>query len=379
MKVVLATNIISQHQMPIARRLADQLGEDSFLYVAKDRNNPERRALGWTDSDVPPWVDFGDTVVKKGKLRTDWILHADVVLCGTRDLCMLKKRQAHGKLTLYMSERWFKPPVGCWRLMSPRYSSMAWQLHHLSQSTFLHYLPIGRWAASDMRKLRCFPGRMWRWGYFVEPSSPISEPLSRHVGPLRVLWGGRMLPLKRLDTLVEAVRRGVQRGAKIQLVLIGRGPEEARLRDRVRRSGMEDVVEFGPPVHISDFRRLIRDAHVYVLPSNGYEGWGVVVNEAMLEGCAVVASSVSGSATTLIRDGTNGLLFRAGDVDDLEKALLLLEGNEVLRNRIARTGQETILAEWTPQVAAQRLLEMSEALLAGQRFDGYPGGPLARM
>jgi len=121
----------------------------------------------------------------------------------------------------------------------------------------------------------------------------------------------------------------------------------------------------------------MRQADVYVLPSSGTEGWGVVVNEAMLEGCAVIASRESGSGATLIRDGDNGLHIPSGDVNALTRALERLEADEPLRLRLATAGQATMLAEWTPAISAERLLAFCEARLAGHEPPIWNSGPMA--
>jgi glycosyltransferase involved in cell wall biosynthesis len=59
---------------------------------------------------------------------------------------------------------------------------------------------------------------------------------------------------------------------------------------------------------------------VFVLPSV-HEPWGLVVNEAMNAGKAIIGSDQVGSAADLIRHGENGFVFRAGDVRALSAAL----------------------------------------------------------
>ena len=121
----------------------------------------------------------------------------------------------------------------------------------------------------------------------------------------------------------------------------------------------------------------MRAAHVYVLPSSGYEGWGAVLNGAMSEGCAVVASEAAGSAKTMILHGENGLLFRAGDWRQLGCLLCQLSADEALRLRLAEAGQKTIAECWSPQVAADRFLAVSEALLSNSSPPTYANGPMA--
>lgn len=119
------------------------------------------------------------------------------------------------------------------------------------------------------------------------------------------------------------------------------------------------------------------EADVYVLPSDGGEGWGGVVNEAMSEGCAVIATHECGSGETLINHGVNGLLFQAGDVEELTQCLRLVQDDPALRVKLARQGTETITKKWSPDTAAQRLLAVCDALLSDRAIACFAEGPLA--
>jgi glycosyltransferase involved in cell wall biosynthesis len=378
MRLAIVTPIVSPHQLPLACSLAARLGQDRFRYVATEDVGAERRDLGWDDDAGHPWIvrpaAAGAGVPDEARR---WLVGADVVLCGTRDLALFRARLAAGRPTLYGSERWFKPPAGRLRLGWPPFLRMAVQLRALGRSALLHYLAIGGWAAGDMRDMGGFDDRIWQWGYFVSPSSPPPPPRPRPGGaPLRILWAGRMLGWKRVDTLIEAAARLRRAGRAVAVTILGRGPMELALRRAAARIELDGAVEFLPAVPIADMRERMRAADVYVLASSGGEGWGTVVNEAMLEGCAVVATDEAGAARTLVQDGVQGLLFRAGRANELATCLARLEDDDALRLRLAAAGQQRMLAEWTPDVAADRLLAMAEALTAGRAFAGFPHGPL---
>jgi len=262
----------------------------------------------------------------------------------------------------------------------------------LSHPAFV-YLAQGVHAVRDMRQIGmgCSP-TIRLFGYLVAPSAPVPAPRHR-AGPMQILWVGRMLDCKRVDTLIRAVGRLVHDGRAVRLTLVGHGPEEARLRalagkvnaETRRRRGEGDgqdsplcpKITFLPPVPISEVRGLMRQADVYVLPSSGTEGWGVVVNEAMLEGCAVVASRESGAGATLIRDGRNGVLVPSGDVGALTRVLERLDSDETFRYGLATTGQADMLAEWIPSVAAERIVGFCESLLSGREPPQWVSGPLS--
>lgn len=59
---------------------------------------------------------------------------------------------------------------------------------------------------------------------------------------------------------------------------------------------------------------LMQKSHIFIFTSDRNEGWGAVLNEAMSNGCAVVASNMIGAAPYLIKQGENGYIFKSGDV-----------------------------------------------------------------
>ncbi len=381
MRLALLTSIVSPHQVPLAQALAARLEANSFLYVATENIGAGRTALGWRATSRPSWImtpaDGRSGMSAEVRRR---LAEADVILSGNRDCDLFRTRLAARRLTLYCSERWFKPPLGRLRLAWPPYLLMAWRLRHLSRNPHLHYLAIGGWAAGDMRAAGRVGDRIWQWAYFVNASDPLPAPRQRQQhDALRILWAGRMLGWKRNATLIDAVASLCRAGCRVSATLIGEGPEKTRLRRQVERLGLDKVVSFHGPMPIAEVRQHMRAADIYVLSSSGYEGWGTVVNEAMLEGCAVVAAEETGAARTLIRNGYNGFLFRSGRTAELAERLARLGNDESLRQRVAAAGQRSMLAEWTPDVAADRLVTMIETLAAGRRFDGYASGPLMRM
>ena len=171
---------------------------------------------------------------------------------------------------------------------------------------------------------------------------------------LRILWIGRMLDLKRVDTLIRAFRR-VRKQRSAALLLIGEGPERAYLE---RLAGADRVVWETPEwqdgkIVFHDYikndiaRELMRCADVYVMPSNGEDGWGAVVSEALTEGCPVISTFEVGGSATLLPDGN---LFHAGDVAALARLLVRFSGEMV----------EYDSASWCGANAAAKLLEIVE-------------------
>ena len=98
-----------------------------------------------------------------------------------------------------------------------------------------------------------------------------------------------------------------------------------------------------------ELRDVYRACDVLVVPSIATrtfrEPWGLVVNEAMNCGLAVIASDAVGAAAGgLVRDGENGLIVPAGDAGALADALARLAGDERLRATLGAAGANDVLA-----------------------------------
>ena len=106
-----------------------------------------------------------------------------------------------------------------------------------------------------------------------------------------------------------------------------------------------DYIRFYPPVPIEEVRKLMWSHDVYVFSSNGYEGWGAVVSEALEEGMRVIASSDSGAGATLLPKDRQ---FRSSDVNRLV---------ELLRKEACGQMPVTSIGEWNAKTAAKALLD----------------------
>ena len=154
------------------------------------------------------------------------------------------------------------------------------------------------------------------------------------------VYAGRLDAEKGVDVLLEAVR-----DVPGELVVVGSGPEEERLRARA-----PEGVRFLGPLDRDDLVDELSRADVFVLPSRS-EPWGMVLNEAAAAGLPLVATEETGAARDLIEHGENGYRVRAGDVDALREALQLLAGDDDLRARFGARSRE-LARRFTPEAWA---------------------------
>jgi glycosyltransferase involved in cell wall biosynthesis len=133
-----------------------------------------------------------------------------------------------------------------------------------------------------------------------------------------VLFCAKLQPWKRpLDLLRGFAKAGLQDAL---LVFAGEGPLRSLLQAEAASLGIAGQVRFLGFVNQTQLPGIYTSADLMVLPS-GYEPFGVVVNEAMLCGCPVVASDRVGAARDLIAPVSPGFIYPCGDVAALAAVL----------------------------------------------------------
>ena len=356
----LYTNTVSAHQLPLARELAARLGAENFRYVYETEpagGNQETR-------EREPWTMRADESGAAELLEDCEVLLAG----GLRPTGLFERRVARGLKTLYQTERWFKPlgyivrfPVpGGLRLLHPGYRRMARRFARLMESQSFQVLPIGPWAERDMKEVfrrfhagAEFARALVPWGYFVAPGAAAARRVPSD-GELKVLWVGRLLDWKRVDTVIDAVAMLRAAGdGPVSLTIVGDGPERARLERRALRRGGA-AVRFVPRVDIRRVRELMSEHDIYVLTSNAVEGWGAALSEAMEEGMAAFGTEEAGASAALLPEPRR---FRCGDAAALARLLAGARG-------MAPTPMPS---DFTAAGAAERLLAVVERMKGEMR------------
>jgi glycosyltransferase involved in cell wall biosynthesis len=136
-------------------------------------------------------------------------------------------------------------------------------------------------------------------------------------------------PEKDIGTLIDAF--ATIRRPGLRLLIVGGGSMLGRLREQAETRGLAGVCTFVPAT--ADVAEWLRAIDIFVLPSLS-EALSNSLLEAMACGCCPVASRVGGNVE-LIRHGENGMLFEAGDVDQLSHVLSTLLDLRVLREQLA--------------------------------------------
>lgn len=158
----------------------------------------------------------------------------------------------------------------------------------------------------------------------------------------RMLYCGRLVPVKHVDVLIDAFVQMAGDRPDWDLVIAGDGPLRAGLESRVPAALRQRVRFLG----FLQFGQTVEAYHccdLLVHPS-GYEPWGLVINEAVACGLAVVATDVTGAAAELVRPRENGILVRPGDRRALAEALRQATDLRTLTQMKSQSGD--ILKHW---------------------------------
>ncbi|MCC5806477.1 MAG: glycosyltransferase family 4 protein [Opitutales bacterium] len=180
------------------------------------------------------------------------------------------------------------------------------------------FVAIGQGAKADYE--RRYPGRpVYSIPYFCEMESFRKDRPERPRTPPVILFCGQMIERKGLDILLKAFARVREAGLDARLLLVGREEALPAMLEEIPEKFHGDIENAGfqaPEALPAFFRR----ADLFVLPSR-YDGWGVVVNQAVGAGLPVIVSDAVGAGPDLVREDRNGFVFPSGDADALAECI----------------------------------------------------------
>jgi glycosyltransferase involved in cell wall biosynthesis len=199
--------------------------------------------------------------------------------------------------------------------------------------------------------------RIGRWdrGVDVRRFDPALRSGSLLPGEVNVLYVGRLTAEKGVGLLADAFLAARRRDPRLHLVLAGRGPEEALLRER-----LGDAATFLGWQYGSDLAGVYASADAFLFASQT-DTFGQVILEAQASGVPVIAVYEGGPAS-LIVDGETGLLCPP-DADALAEAVLSIVTQPLLASRLRRAALGAVGAR-TWEVALHRLADGYHLVLA---------------
>lgn len=229
----------------------------------------------------------------------------------------------------------------------------------------------------DLVRLRVAPAeRIEVIPYGFEFHDLATQP--RHSGTFRDSQGiphdvpligtvGRLVPIKNIPLLLEAVALARKQGGDFRLVIVGGGELRDELEERARELGLGEVAVFAG--WQTSLVEVYADLDLLVLSSNN-EGTPISLIEAMAAGCPVVATRVGGVAD-LVTDGVTGRVVPAGDPAQLSEAILAVFREPAVTQRAAELAQQHVLERHEGRARNADVARLYNELLVAAGH-GYP-------
>jgi glycosyltransferase involved in cell wall biosynthesis len=285
--------------------------------VFMKKSEEERCLMGWNIPDygqITVFLQPDKTTVenllhdvndKTVQLFSEFVADADIRELLTRSIAM------PGLVGIVSEGRDWRGVKGLIR----QFHSFVCERRYTKRVNFV--LAIGHLAREWFVRCGFTQDKIFEFCYVVEEFNKNSLIIDDYYGPIRLVFVGQLIPRKGVDVLFNALLR-IQTKAWT-LRILGDGPELRSLNNIALRQGWCDKIQFLGYMNNTIVRGELANADILVLPSH-WDGWGAVVNEALMCGTRVICSDYCGSAD-LIKDTTYGRVFTSGSPDSLADAL----------------------------------------------------------
>lgn len=209
-------------------------------------------------------------------------------------------------------------------------------------------------ALSEFGREKFIAGGLPEAKIHVKPNF-LDDPYHQGETPLEgrgAIVVGRISQEKGLDTVAKAWQ-----GLDYPLTIVGDGP----LRKSMEQKMPAGVGFTGQKSH-DETLQLCKRSAIFIFPSECYEGFPLSLLEGMALGRAIIASDL-GQRREMMQDGVSGLLYEAGNPEDLRKKVIRLIENPDLRISLGNAARRTYLERYTPEKNYAMLMDIYRNIL----------------
>lgn len=179
-----------------------------------------------------------------------------------------------------------------------------------------------------------------------DEANSLRKKLNIQQGETVYLYAGKLIPRKNISLLIKAFIKADLKNSK--LIIVGNGPLENELKEL---AGNYESIKFLDFQNQSSMPSVYEITDVYVLPS-AIDTWGLAINEAMANGCAILLSNMCGCAADLVQEGVNGYSFINNNFSDLVSKLKLMSSANIENFKLAG---KSIISTFTYEAFAEKL------------------------
>lgn len=324
MRFVFWQNCLSPHQLPYIVHLIDDERVDEVIIVSDCAVEEGRKQMGWSVLSIP------------------LMEQCQIILQPTAALVdKLLQERTKDSIHLFSGIRAFRFIYDVFRqslkyhlrrgLITERPNTYAWGcsngkplwLHnlrfYLQDCQYIPYIDcifaIGDECVNYYQSL----SKQWKvfpFSYCTYSPIPNHNIVSSHL--IKFIFIGSLIQRKGVLTLLQAINN-ITTSEDYELTIVGDGPEAPRLHQYLHDNHIEHVRFLGT-ISNEQIPPLLQKQDVLILPSI-YDGWGAVVNEALLQGKYVICSNQCG-AQALLRNHMNGTTFKTRNYKELANQML---------------------------------------------------------
>jgi glycosyltransferase involved in cell wall biosynthesis len=187
---------------------------------------------------------------------------------------------------------------------------------------------------------------------YTDKCAAIRNKYKADQGEVLFVSGSRLTQAKGYGDLIAAVYIVKKKSNQsFQVTIVGKGEQEKELKGRISELGLYDTIIIEPWMWATEFEALIACADVYIHPAR-FDAFGGGTLLAMALGVPVIGSDGAGVVIDRVKHGSNGFIFRAGNVAKLAEYMLWCLNN---RNSLSALGENArkMAEEWPPERGAQ--------------------------
>lgn len=166
------------------------------------------------------------------------------------------------------------------------------------------------------------------------------------------IYVGRLSEEKGVETLIKAMEHVNESKLKI----VGTGPMEKKLKDLVVERKIENVEFLGFKSGM-ELKNIVSKSKFMVIPSEWYENGPMSVLEAMAMGKAIIGANIGG-IPEMIEENENGLLFKSGDISDINVKLNHILNSDECIKKFGKRSRGLIEKKYDSKVHYEKIINV---------------------
>lgn len=366
MKITFYSNFLTHHQLPFCLEMYKKYGED-FKFVSMEKINQERISLGYKDMDNDyPFVLKAYESKEKYNEATKLAIDSDIVIAGSTPTDdYIKERLKQDKITFRYYARIFYN--GVLSIFDFENSKKVYDRHlKYKKNKNLYLLCASSYGPNDFNELGMYKNKCFKWGYFPETKTYNVEDLlkQKENEKIEITWVGRFIKEKHPEYVVKLAQKLKEKNYNFEIKMIGNGELLEKTKSQIEKYNLTNQIKLVGAVKSDKVRSYMEKANIFICTSDKNERWGVVLNEAMNSGCAVIAYKGIGGVPFLIKNNENGLAYTS--LDDFYKKTMKVMDDKALREKLSKNAYKTISEVWTAKVAVQNFEKLVKSIIDGK-------------